>query len=50
MNLSPEVWYAIISAGLTLLVSAAHSRGYRMPLLEVLLDIVHATPPPPAQK
>ena len=49
MNLPPETWYALASAGLTLLVSAAHRRGYRLPLLEVLLDIVHAEPRPPAR-
>jgi hypothetical protein len=46
MNLPPETWYAIASVALTLLVSAAHSRGYRLPLLEVLLDIVHGSPTP----
>jgi len=44
MNFPPETWYAIASVALTLLVSAAHSRGYRLPLLEVLLDIIHGTP------
>ena len=48
MNLPPETWYAIASAALTLLVSAAHRRGYRLPLLEVLLDIIHGSPTPPA--
>ena len=46
MILPPETWYAIASVGLTLLISAAHSRGYRLPLLEVLLDIVHGSPVP----
>jgi hypothetical protein len=46
MNLPPETWYAIASVAVTLLVSAAHRRGYRLPLLEVLLDIVHGSPAP----
>ena len=46
MNLPPETWYAIASVALTLLVSAAHSRGHRLPILEVLLDIVHGSAAP----
>ena len=46
MNLPSETWYAIASVALTLLVSGAHSRGYRLPLLEVLLDIIHGAPRP----
>jgi hypothetical protein len=46
MNLPPETWYAIASVAVTLLVSAAHRRGYRLPQLEVLLDIVHGSPAP----
>ena len=46
MNVPIEVWYMLGSAGLTLLVSAAHRRGYRVPLLEILLDAVHQQQPP----
>ena len=48
MTVPIEVWYAVGSAALTLLVSAAHKRGYRLPLLEILLDLVHADPKTPA--
>ncbi len=49
MNVPIEVWYAVGAAALTLLVSAAHKRGYRLPVLEMLLDLVHADPKSPAK-
>ena len=49
MNVPIEVWYALGSAALTLIVSAAHKRGYRLPILEILLDLVHADPKQPAK-
>ena len=39
----PDIWTALISAGLTLAVSAAHARGRKLPLIEWLLDAVLAT-------
>lgn len=47
--LPPETWVALASIALTLVVSAAHARGRRLPLLEWLLDVIHAKPsaPPP---
>jgi hypothetical protein len=50
MNVPIEVWYAVGAAALTLLVSAAHKRGYRLPVLEMLLDAVHADPKSPAKE
>lgn len=44
MNVPIEVWYSLGSIALTLLVSAAHRRGRRLPLVELILDAVHATP------
>jgi len=44
LNVPPETWYAIGSVALTLLVSAAHRRGHRLPLLELLLDAVQGSP------
>ena len=42
----PEAWIALASTALTLLVSAAHARGKRLPLVEWLLDVVQAAPAP----
>jgi hypothetical protein len=39
----PDIWTAMISAALTLAVSAAHARGRKLPLVEWLLDAVLAT-------
>lgn len=50
MNVPIEVWYGLGAAALTLIVSAAHLRGYRVPVLEILLDLVHAKAPPPANE
>ena len=50
MNLPIEVWYGLGAAALTLIVSAAHLRGYRVPVLEILLDLVHARASPPPTK
>jgi hypothetical protein len=46
VNLDPNL-IAISSVVGTLIVSYAHARGYRLPLLEKLLDVVHATPAGP---
>jgi len=43
MNLSPELWYYLGTAAVTILVSAAHVRGYRVPVLEKVLDLLHGT-------
>lgn len=43
-NVPPETWYALGSIALTLLVSAAHRRGHRLPILELLLDLVQGSP------
>ena len=43
----PETWIALASIALTLIVSAAHARGRRLPLVEWLLDAVHAMPKTP---
>ena len=45
MNLPPEFWYALATGVATLVVSAAHVRGYRLPVLEQLLDFLHGTRP-----
>ena len=45
MNIPIEAWYAIGAAVVTLVVSAAHNRGYRLPLLEAVLDMIHPRPP-----
>lgn len=45
-NVPPEVWIAAASVALTLVVSAAHRRGHRVPMLELLLDLVHGTSRP----
>ena len=45
MNLTPEFWYALAAGAATLLVSAAHVRGYRVPVLEQALDLLHGTSP-----
>jgi hypothetical protein len=50
MNVPIEVWYGVGAAALTLIVSAAHLRGYRVPVLEILLDLVHARSTPPAKE
>ncbi len=50
MNVPIEVWYALGGAVLTLIVSAAHLRGYRVPVLEILLDLVHSRATPPANE
>ena len=50
MNVPIEVWYGLGAAALTLIVSAAHLRGYRLPVLEILLDLVHARAMPPAKE
>lgn len=50
MNVPIEVWYGLGAAALTLIVSAAHLRGYRVPVLEILLDLVHARATPPAKQ
>src|SRR5262249_43846684 len=42
-SIPPDVWTAIISAALTLAVSAAHARGRKLPLLEWILDAVLVT-------
>jgi hypothetical protein len=44
MNLPPEIWYYLGTAAATLLVSAAHNRGYRVPILEKLLDVLNGPP------
>jgi hypothetical protein len=43
-NIPPELWTSLVSIILTLLVSAAHQRGHRLPLLEKILDVVHGQP------
>jgi hypothetical protein len=52
MNLPPEFWYSLAAGVATLLISVAHTRGYRVPILENLLDVLHGRPvspaPPPA--
>lgn len=50
MNVPIEVWYALGGAVLTLIVSAAHLRGYRVPVLEILLDLVHSRATPPTNE
>ncbi|HLW66154.1 MAG TPA: hypothetical protein VKS79_12655 [Gemmataceae bacterium] len=45
MNLTPEFWYALATGAATLLVSAAHVRGYKLPVIEQLLDLLHGTSP-----
>jgi hypothetical protein len=50
MNVPIEFWYALGGAVLTLIVSAAHLRGYRVPVLEILLDLVHSRATPPANE
>jgi hypothetical protein len=40
-NLPQEFWYSIASVILTLVISAAHQRGHRLPLIEIILDAVH---------
>jgi hypothetical protein len=45
MNLTPEFWYALATGAATLLVSAAHVRGYRLPVIEQVLDLLHGTSP-----
>lgn len=50
MNVPIEVWIALGAAALTLLVSAAHKRGYRLPVLEMLLDLIHADPKAPPKE
>lgn len=40
-NVPPEFWYCLASVVVTLLVSAAHRRGHRLPLVEIILDLVH---------
>lgn len=41
-----DVWMAIAGVIITLVVSAAHSRGKRMPILEIILDKVLNKPLP----
>ncbi len=36
-----EFWYCLASVVITLLLSAAHRRGHRLPLVEIILDLVH---------
>lgn len=43
-QLPPEFWPSLITAGLTLLVSAAHRRGRRLPILEMVLDWILIQP------
>ena len=43
----PETWIALASIALTLIVSAAHARGRRLPVIEWLLDAVHGLPKAP---
>jgi hypothetical protein len=50
MNVPIEVWYAVGAAALTLLVGAAHKRGYRLPVLEMLLDAIHGDPKAPSKE
>ena len=45
MNWSPEIWYSIGTAAAALLVSAAHTRGIRLPIVEKVLDVLHGTQP-----
>lgn len=44
-NVPPELWTSLVSVILTLLVSAAHQRGHRLPLLEKILDTIYGQPP-----
>lgn len=45
-SIPPEIWTAILTAVLTLAVSAAHARGRRLPLIEWILDTILAAPSP----
>lgn len=45
-NLSPDTLYTIIGIVLSLIAAVAHSRGYRIPIIETLLDKMLNTKPP----
>ena len=45
MNLPPEFCYALATGVATLVVSAAHVRGFRVPVLEQVLNLLHGTTP-----
>lgn len=41
MTIPLEFWYGFAGVVVTLLLSAAHRRGHRLPLVEIILDLVH---------
>ena len=46
-SIPPDAWTAIVTAALTLAVSAAHARGRKLPFIEWVLDAILATKPKP---
>lgn len=45
--MTTEIWYAAIAAVLTLIVTAAHSRGVHLPVLSAILDAINGPAPVP---
>jgi len=45
--MTTEIWYAVIAAVLTLIVTIAHSRGVQLPILSQILDMINGPAPVP---